>query len=143
MSSGRNSTPVEVRKTRSIPLSCGLAASVVALLRRFSHHGQSFVLHDAEIGENFGEFSALDSEHRRDCGDGCVVQTRRSALPQAPLCAQCLEYSDGRPGIWPDIHLFLREIGQGQTNGSKLPGGRAALVQCPSRRPQFPKRAGL
>lgn len=117
--------------------------AVFALIRRFSHHGQCFVLHDAEIGENFGELSAPDSEHRRDRGNGCVVQTRRSALPQAPLRAQCLEDSDGRPGIWPNFHLFLGEVGQGQTNGRKLLGGRATLVQCPRRRPQFPRRAGL
>ena len=126
-----------------MPLSCGLAASVVALLRYIGHHGQSFVLHDAEIGENFGEFSAPDSEHRRDRGNGCVVQPRRSALPQAPLRAQCLEYSDGLPSIWPNLHLFLEEVGQGQANGRQLLGGRAALIQRPSRRPQFPKRAGL
>ena len=117
--------------------------AVFALIRRFSHHGQCFVFHDAEIGKNVSEFPALDSKHRRDRGDGCVVKTRRPALPQAPLCAQCLEYSDGRPGIWPNLQLFLGEVSQGQANGRQLLGGRAALIQRPSRRPQFPKRAGL
>lgn len=52
MSSGWNSIPVEVRKTRSISLSCGLAASVAAVLLRpvgaeffiqSEHHGLELV----------------------------------------------------------------------------------------------------